>query len=289
MAKKVTLRDTKNAIFKAYQEAIAEAEKLNSQLRIKDQQLSKASSAAPVTKTVTKVVKAGGPVEDVTAIIGSLEQIYSGISKAIGDNSSRLVSEAEQLEDVQGKIGEEQEEIQSLYDIELGEGTLEELIDKYIDTKETFETNYEEKSNKYDNEIKEKKEAWKKEREEHNANTRERDHEATKTAKREREEHDYKLKQERAEEDDIYAQKKKGLEEELSKIREEKDAENATREKEVKDKENEYDDYEEKYLALDAKLDKERSVDLYINSKPASQPLTTASSKKSHNPSAKPK
>lgn len=259
--RKYSLKDTKNDILDGYNGLMTEFRKLENQLKAKERELLVAQNALQQTgaASVAATVATTGIVEmtSISGVIASLHSIQEGMSKAFSDNSAQQVVEAEQLERIQKQINEERNQIKGLYDVEIGENTLEELIDKYLQEKETFELSFELKKEKYATELDEKRNAWKKERDDYAVRLRERDQEAVKTRKRERDEYTYALQQGRATEDDGYAQKKKALDEALLLMRTEKEDAWALREKGVADQEKEYKDYADKFAGLDALLKKE--------------------------------
>ena len=256
-----SLKDTKNDILAGFQAMVSENKKLEQQLKNKEAELQKALANAG-SNTPIVFNNNNAPAVDLSSIkgvINTLQGIQEGMSKAFGDNSSQQVVDAEQLDKIQKQISEERAQIKALYEVEIGDNTLEELIEKYLNEKETFSESFEEKKKRYAEELLEKRNAWKKERDECGIRVRERDQEAIKTRKRERDEYVYTLQQERANEDDIYAQKRKKLDEDLAAVQTVKNEEWALREKGVADNEKQYKEYAEKFAALDAQLKKEIS------------------------------
>jgi len=248
---KLTLKNTKNEILRGYNQALEQTKKLETQIRTLQKEKG-------VLSDKLEAGSEGGPnPNSVSGIIEILKTVEVGIAKAISETAALQVIEAEKLETLQADIAKQHADIQALYDIEIGDDTLETLIDKYLTEKEEFEDNYEDKKKQFTEERNEKNDAWDKECDEHRLQIRERNQEAKKTKEREQEEYGYALKQERANQDDIYAQERKKLSEDLEQIREAKEEEWAAREKEVVAKEDEAKDYAAKYDELEKRQDKE--------------------------------
>ena len=268
----VTLRNTKNVIYEAYQKAMTEVRNLKTQLRTSERALTKSQDAhkkalaqlktadgrlktsvkkvEPKVETVVKVVEKVATVDSVHGIIEVLSSIQEGIGTAISQCSGMQVIEAEQLADLQEKIAEHKTQIKSLYDIELADTTLDTLLETYEEEQETFDTTMEEKKEAYQADLEEKQKAWKKEQTENAVAVYDKTTADQQEQKREREEYDYKLKLERSIEDDNYSQKRKKLQEELDEIKEQKVEEFSQKEKAVKEKETEFTDYKKKHSEL---------------------------------------
>ncbi|MCP4437974.1 MAG: hypothetical protein GY810_03440 [Aureispira sp.] len=260
MAKKVSLRNTKNDIFKAYQEAVREAAELAKNLKGKDSEINRLQKTASSTKTKV-VISSGdsksGDIDNMGSLIAALHKIQGGVGTSVSQIANKQIVEAESIEDLQSQISEEITLAKELYDVEVGNGTLLSLINNYEDEKKTFEENFNLKKKNYSQEREEKNTAWDKEQDDYYARINERDDEAKKTRKRETDEYKYKLKQDRALEDDGYAQKQKLLQEELDAIKNQKSDEWELLEKATADKETEFEEYKEKYDGLEEKLNKE--------------------------------
>lgn len=260
MAKKVSLRNTKNDIFKAYQEAVREANELAQNLKSKNVEINKLQNTVS-TPTKTKVVVASGisdaPIDNMNSLIAALHKIQGGIGTSVSRIANKQVIEAEAIEDLQSQISEEISLAKTLYDVEVGNGSLLNLIESYQKEKKTFEENYNLKKKNFAQEREEKYTTWDKEQDDYYTRINERDSEAEKARKRATNEYKYKLAQDRAFEDDSYNQKQKQLQEELDAIKAQKTEEWAILEKETAEKETEFAEYKEKYEGLEERLNKD--------------------------------
>ncbi len=254
---KVTLKDSKENIFKAYQEAIKESQRLakevdslNDEIADLESSLEDGDYSAPAASVDADTTNADG-------IISSLTGVQQGISQAISTLSAQQVIEAEQIQKITQQIEEEKQEAKTLYDIDLNGNTLEELIVSYDQEKTSFEETFSTKKKAFGEETTNKTTAWQKEQDEYNRRVAERNKEALVSRKREQDEFDYALKQTRALEEDTYAQKRKQLDDELAVIRADKDKSWAEKEKAIAEREQQFAEYKRKYEGLEAELQKE--------------------------------
>jgi hypothetical protein len=273
----ISLKQTKSVIFKAYQEAIAEAKRLQSEVskantaltRSKSdynktvQQLSAAKKSAKPTiskpvapKEIIKIVTKIGDMSNLDGVIGALNSIQDSIGSAIGQCANQQVIEAEKLEILQEEIKTCQTQLKELYDIDFGDETLKTLVEAYETTKETFTEAFDTEKKTFEESFADKNKDWKKEQLLQKLKTVEsRDNDETEK-EREQTEYCYQLNLERDLETDTYAQKYKKLQEELTETRETKKEEFATREKEIKEREVEFSDYKKKNDELPKRLEK---------------------------------
>lgn len=277
---KVTLKNTKSVIFKAYQEALAEAQKLQNEAASMSRALTKSKTAydkamqqlnslkkspiaavvssqpREVIKEVVKVVTKVGDMSNLDGVIGALNSIQDSIGKAMSQCANMQVVEAEKLEELQEQIAESQKQLKDLYNIDFDENTLEVIIEDYEKAKETFTEAFEKQQATFKETYEEKVKAWNKEQLIHDIETLELCEADETEQEREQTEYQYQLRLERSLETDNYAQKHKKLQEELAETKEVKLEEFATREKAVKERETEFEDYKKKHDELPKRLEK---------------------------------
>lgn len=259
----VNIKDTKNAIYSAYQEAAKQAQRLEAQLKAKEKELEQAlkkaqtSTSTETIRTETKIVVKAPELDTVEGIVSSLQSVQDGMNKAISQIASQQVVEAETLADLIRKIEEEKTQIKNLYNVEAGNGALQKLLDTYISEKEQFEESFQKAQKEQLEELDKKTKSWEKERAEQGLRIADRKIEYDKSQKRDADEYLYILQQSRALEDDAYAQKSKQLQEELDELKNQKQQELALREKEVAEKEKHFKEYKEKFDGLEERLSKE--------------------------------
>lgn len=271
----ISLRSTKNVIYKAYQELLGEHGQLKTRLKTTEQSLSKIQAehqrtvaklksadgramSKPKTITVEKIVEKVAGVDNVEGVIEVLNSVQEGIGKAISQCSNMQVVEAETLGALQAQIAERTKALKELYDIDiqLGNGTLDGLFETYEKEQKTFHEDMKNKREQFSEAHTERQRTWEKEKETQQTAIQDRKTEDRKLQVREQEEYQYTLKLERANEDDAYAQKKKKLQTELDEIEETQREALAEKEKAMAEKEAEFEDYKQKYEALPDKLSK---------------------------------
>ncbi|MFK7950572.1 MAG: hypothetical protein AB8G11_23505 [Saprospiraceae bacterium] len=277
---KVTLKNTKSVIFKAYQEALAEAQKLQNEASSMSRALTKSKTAydnamqqlntakksstrtvrssqpKEIIKEVVKVVTKVGDMSNLDGVIGALNSIQDSIGKAIAQCANMQVIEAEKLAELQEQIAESQKQLKDLYDIDFNERTLQAIIEDYEKAKETFTEAFEKQQATFKETYENKTKSWDKEQLVHDIETLELCEADETEQEREQTEYQYQLRLERNLESDTYAQKHKKLQEELAEMKEVKVEEFATREKAVKERETEFEDYKKKYDELPKRLEK---------------------------------
>ena len=276
----ISLKQTKSVIFKAYQEAISEAKRLQSDVSNINHALTKSKSAydnamqqlntakksskvpvqssqrREVVKEVVKVVTRVADMSNLDGVIGALNTIQESIGKALAQCANMQVVEAEKLAELQEQIAESQKQLKDLYDIDFGDETLQSIVDNYEKATETFTEAFEKQQDTFEENYEEKTKIWNKEQLVHDIETLELREGDETEQEREQTEYRYQLRLERNLETDNYAQKHKKLAEELAETKEVKSEEFATREKEVKDREVEFSDYKKKHEELPKRLEK---------------------------------
>lgn len=271
MAKKISNRSTKAEIIKVYNELLAEKEAVEKSLRSSEQNLAKAkreldnekAKKTPISvkpksevKEVVKIVNEAVKTDTAEGIITSLDSIQFGANTAISSISAKMSAEAERLAEIQKEIATKKEELTKLYDIEVENGILGDLIEEYETSKEGFEEKLKIQTEEFATDFEGKQKTWQKEQSIYQRNLNERNEKAQTEYERECEQYDYDLEHGRDLQDDEYEQKAKLLEEELKELRENKNEEWKEKEKEMKEKEKEFSEYKEKYGALEEKLQK---------------------------------
>ncbi|WP_299452229.1 hypothetical protein [uncultured Microscilla sp.] len=262
----INSKSTKAQILQAYKDLQKEKQEVEKKLRSSEQEVTKLKKQPPTAtpsakpmvkeKTVVKVVGDSVKVESIEGIILNLENIEKGLGKAMSEVSNKLTVEAEMLAELTEDINEEKEDLAKLYDLKVENGILDELVNDYEASKETFEDESDKRRKEFEEDIAEKRKSWDKEQDLHYQKTAERDEENQKRQEREREEHEYSLELERSLKDDEYEQRKNALQLELDELREAKETAWAADEKMLSELEKEFNDYKTKFEEIPEKLDK---------------------------------
>jgi hypothetical protein len=250
---KPTIKDTKEAILKAYNELFKENQQLKSQVSELEEQL---ETDEDYDGDSYDGVEAGS-FETVGDIISNLTSVQQSIAQSLSNLSAEQVVEAAQLQKIASQISEEKNQVKTLYGIDINENTFEETAQSYEEQKTSFEDNFADKKKMYGEDLSGKNIAWSKEQDDYNRKIADRNKETQTSRKREQDEFDYTLKQTRAAQDDVHNQKRKATNEELIELKATKEKTWAEQEKSVADREHEFSEYKRKYEAADADLQKE--------------------------------
>ena len=232
MATSVTSANTKAQILSAYKEAIADAKEKDKQLRALRQQLASAGKS-------TRDAPAEGSPDTVSGVVASLNSLSDGFGTAISALSGTLTEEATRLAALRKNVDGISKELVTLHNIEVGEGTLDQMIEDLQNKIEAHDEAQTEERATFDEDLNEKRNAFKKEREERSALVKERDESLRKARKRENDEFKYDINLARKLEDDEYDLKQKKLDRELADMREASDKALAEAEAEIAGRENE--------------------------------------------------
>jgi hypothetical protein len=106
----ISIKDTKNAIFNAYKEAVAEMKLLEKQFIGKETEATKLAQELSACQDVNgepEVIYRVPEINTLKGIIETLKSVEMGISNSFGESSSLQVVEAEKLEDLRKQIESE--------------------------------------------------------------------------------------------------------------------------------------------------------------------------------------
>lgn len=258
----VSLKSTKNVIFEAYKKLAAQAKQLEQELKKKEELLNKAPKTPTTrvetkTEIVEKLVYKAANLDSIDAIVASLDALQKGSNKAINRIANEQVLEAETLAELQKQIQEEKELIKTLYELEAGNGSLQKVMEDYLQAQKDFDEQLGKKREELEELEEETRENWEKTYDNYERGLQEILQEEALQLKREIEEYEYQLQMDRRLEDDGYAQKCKALKEQLQEEQERKDKAWQKTEEALAEKEKDFADYKEKYEGLDERLQKE--------------------------------
>lgn len=262
MTKQFNAKSTKNEILDAYNDLASDNSSLAKQINALNKELDNLRKEKNSLETIAKAAKAEVKVQTpsqsivaleqkspsnnlgytVASIINELKHLRPGFGKAVSELSDKLTSEAIILEQLRKNSTSERERLKTLYQIEVVEGVLEQLIGKYQETSKIFTEEFKEKQTIFQQEMLNKSNVWNKEQEEHTAFIKERDANYKKNQDRDQTEYLYSLTQSRNLEKDTYDQKKKLLEKDLQDLKEVKEKEWSKREETISLQEKQYEE-----------------------------------------------
>lgn len=275
MAKKLSLKNTKNEMLDAYEALVKELASFESQAKTAQKELDKAKQEqnklqqqlanlpapaqnnAPQSQMQTKVVYEMPKTTDVAGIIAYLQNVQQGISPALSEISAKMTIEAEALAELQETIHEKKENLAKLYDLKVENGILDELITDYEEKQAQYAEEQQKIQEAYQQDLAERQKAWQKEQKIKHRQIGERNEKADLEYQRNLKEHNYDLQLNRNLEKDNYGQKTKALQQILIDLREQQDETWANQEKQVKDRENEFERLKKEAEEIPSRLEKE--------------------------------
>ncbi|MDY6807006.1 MAG: hypothetical protein SXA11_24790 [Cyanobacteriota bacterium] len=248
MAKRVNSKNTKAEILDAFSELKKEKSALESQLN----QLNKdnpsaaisidaASQVNPTLEAIKSMKSSMNEKPKLQYTIESLIMLQAGFGGAVSELSENLTSEATKLEEFQEAVAQELQELKDLHSLEdVGDETLDNLIQQYEESAKAFSEEFEERQETLQQQTTERTKAWEKEQQERERFVRERDENLNKTLERDEESYEYDLLLGRDINAEEYEENKKRLYKELEELQEEQQKQWAQREKAIGDREKEY-------------------------------------------------
>jgi len=254
MAKEVSSKNTKAEILEAYSMLTRENQELQGrmqELRKEKETIATQKPRMREAKPLAEVVT-GATIND---IIQSLGHLQAGFGSAISELSAKLAAEATKLEELRQVVKAEAKQLEELHGLEVIEGTLDELIQKYIEKSASFEEEMSQTRQAFEQERAEKRKAWQNEQEEHARFVKERNESLKKARQREAAEYKYELERTRKQDADDYEQNERKLNEELDEFAQKKKKEWEEREKAIAEQEKLLEEYKENVEAFPEELD----------------------------------
>ena len=272
METKPNLKNTKNEILEAYEELL---KKMN------DKKTDEPKKIQEMQKQEAVVKKAEGLSNE--TIIKGLAGLKVEITSSLDKLGEKFVEEFKKFEELQQAIQTEKKNLEDLYQLSANTDSLSVMLLAQKEKREQFEqemavrkVELDEKirleKERFEAEITEKKNQWKKEQDAFQEKLKEENEKTTKTRKREEEEYQYALQLTRKKEVDLYEEKKLKLEKELTEKKAAFEKSVAEREANLKSAETELAELRAKSVAFPKEL--EKAVDAAV--KAATEKTETA-------------
>jgi hypothetical protein len=191
----------------------------------------------------------------IDAILNGLAILRASFGSAINELSARLTAEVSRLEEQHNQVQAQTNWLAELFDLDVGEGTLDRLIQEHVQKSAAFDEQTRQEREAFEREMAEKREAWKREREEHARAVKERGASLRKERKRGEAEYKYDLATKRRVDAEKYEQEKQRRYRELEAFAEAKEKEWAEREEAVAKQEREYAELGARAMALPGELE----------------------------------
>ena len=253
-------KNTKAEILSAFDELLQEKKelevKMNQKPEIKSTETRNGNgNGKSTTEVVIKPAPAPLTQQKMESIIEGLTRLQLNFGGAVSDLSEKLTLEAFQLQEVQRKVAEETEQLVSLHNLEVTDGSLDNLIQQYEDSSKTFNEEFRLRREEVEQTITEARKTWIKEQEEHRRLIKERNETQSKTRQRDDKEYSYDLTLQRKLSDEEYEQEKKRLYRELEEFQATQEKQWAEREKGIVEQENQFNELKAKVEAMPKELE----------------------------------
>jgi len=229
MAEKPGIASTKNEILKAYNELMKKYQEEKAPDRKADKKKEEETHVVMRAVAVTK-----------DSIINGIANLKLTVGKYFDEIEEKLISESRTLEDVRQAVEIETRSLAEIHEISVNADSLAVLLRAQEEEKERFEYNTKSEREDFENEMREKRSAWKMEQEEIDLAVKERKARLEKERKQEEEEYLYNLNKKRKIEEDVYSAKKAAQEKELLEKKQQFEKEMAERQKAIVEREKEY-------------------------------------------------
>ncbi|MBW8332192.1 MAG: hypothetical protein K0M40_09245 [Prolixibacteraceae bacterium] len=267
MEPEMSLKNTKNEILSAYEDAL---KKLQAQKTSEPKQVQEEKRQQEVIKKASDNTNEG--------IVTGITTLKLNVAKELDKLSEQLSSEYKKLEDIQMAMRLEKQNLEELYQVTANADSLAAMLQAQKERKVQFEiemtekrTAFEEKmkadklnseekirneNDAFETSLKAQKEIWKIEQLKWTDQQKELKEKTEKERKREEEEYAYALKLTRKKDNDLYEEKKASQEKELAEKKKIFDLEIAQREAQVVAAENELKELRTKNAAFPAEIEK---------------------------------
>jgi hypothetical protein len=244
--KKLSLSNTKQEMLEAYQVALKQLE-AQREAEVKPEKKLEEKKAKEVTQVAESLSSEG--------VAREISNLKIETSKTLAQISDRLEEEVNKFRAVQNAIALKEKELQELCEIEKSAVTLAALIESQNQKRQAFESEMAEKKEALNQEIEALRAEREKEKNDYEAEIKERDIAEKKRRDREKEEYEYSFKREQKLTKDKFEDEKARLEKEIQIKKEQMQSELREREKVVAQKEEELNELRRKAIAFPKELE----------------------------------
>jgi hypothetical protein len=235
--KRLSLSNTKQEMMEAYQGLLKQLEE-KKETELKPEKKLEEKRAKEVV-TVAESLSSEGVVQEISGL--KIE-----ISKMLTQIGDKLDVEVDKFKAIQKAIELKEKELHELYEIEKSAMTLAALIETQNQKRQLFETEMAERKEELNQETQTQRLEWAKEKEEYEAQIKERDGVEKKRRDREKEEYEYAFKRQQMLTKDKFEDEKSRLEKEIQLKKAQMESELKEREKVIAEKEEELNDFRKK-------------------------------------------
>lgn len=240
---KVSTKNTKQELVDAYNQLAKEI------------RAAKASASEPASASSGGSNGGGNGELSIADIVERLKALTLSIGESSSSLQSALSAEATELQRLRAEADGYIDQLKTLHGIEVGPGTLAELIKQHGETAKAQDADLSEKRKAFEKEMSAAKAAWKREQQEHVAKTKEAAAQLEKSRQRDAQEYKYGIERQHKAENDVIGQARKAFAQELADLEERSRSEWAEREKAIAEREKELAELTKKSDAFEGELE----------------------------------
>ncbi len=244
----VATEDSKQQIFKAFQQILTDRKKIDSKIATKEQEAEKEKN-----KQVLEVAS----TYTIDSIVKGLADLQLEFGTIVNELSEKLSTEASKLDELKLAIQVETEHLQELQKIRVVADAQHLLIQENQENLRTLEQDASEQQEAIEKDSLEKRKFWEKEQAEFKTTTQEQHELLTKERQLQETDYQYQLERQRKIEADEYQEYKRNQERELQEANQEKEKQWSQREKILADNQALIKDYQKKVDAFPTELEQE--------------------------------
>lgn len=242
----VATRDSKEQIFKAFQQILTDRKTLDSKIATREEEAEKEKNKQLLevasTYTIDSIVKG----------LADLQLEFGGIVNGL---SEKLESESSKLDELKRAITIETQHLRELQQIRVVADALHLITQEHQETLKTLEQNSVNQREALEKDTIEKHKAWEKEQEEFASAIQEQNELLRKERQRQEADYHYELERQRKVETDEYEELKRNQERDLQEANQEKEKQWSEREKIITDRQPLLEEYGKKVEGFPTELD----------------------------------
>ncbi len=242
----VATRDSKEQIFKTFQQILTDRKKIDSRIATKEEEAEKAKN-----KQVLEVAS----TYTIDSIVKGLADVQLEFGNIVNGISEKLLTEASKLDELKRAIDIETQHLQEIQKIRVVADALHLLTQEHQENLKLLEQNATNHREALAKDSTEKHKLWEKEQEEFDSAVREYNELLTKERQRQEADYQYQLERKRKVEADEYEELKRNQERELQEANQEKDKQWSEREKILAENQPKFEEYQKKVEAFPSELD----------------------------------
>ena len=242
----VAAKDSKQQLMQAFEQIIAEKQKLNSKIATKQEEAEKEKD---------KEILAAASVYTVDGIVKGLADLQLEFGTIVNELSEKLAKENSKLDELNRAIEVETQYLQELQKIRIVADTLDVLTQEHQENLSKIEADITQKKEALEKQKQQILKDWEKEQGKFEEAEQEYNELLTKNREKEAEEYQYKLENSRKINEDSYQETKRQLERDLQQATREKEKDWVERERVNQQRQSLLEEYQQKVASFPTELD----------------------------------